>query len=88
MTGDPSWLTPAVVLAVLRRPGLWVTALRQLARLGPRGWWRQPPRRPELPAAYLRFRMVTAYGDAGASPDPDDVVAYLRWCRGWPDASR
>lgn len=32
---------------------------------------------------YLRFRMLTAYGDPGAAPDGDDVVAYLEWLRAW-----
>jgi hypothetical protein len=28
--------------------------------------------------------MVTAYGgDGRRAPEPDDVVAYLRWCRSW-----
>jgi hypothetical protein len=38
---------------------------------------------PFLPlpdAGYLRFRLVTAYGDA-AAPTPDDLVSYLEWCR-------
>jgi hypothetical protein len=30
--------------------------------------------------AYLRFRLETAYGPDQA-PVPDDLVAYLRWCR-------
>jgi hypothetical protein len=29
---------------------------------------------------YVRFRMQTAYGSNG-SPDPEDLVAYLSWCR-------
>jgi hypothetical protein len=32
-------------------------------------------------AAYLRFRLVTQYGDPAHEPDPDDVVAWLEWCR-------
>jgi hypothetical protein len=35
-------------------------------------------------AAYLRFRMVTAYGDPQHEPEPEDLVTYLEWCRGWP----
>jgi hypothetical protein len=30
--------------------------------------------------AYLAFRLETQYGSDPAV-DPDDVVAYLRWCR-------
>jgi hypothetical protein len=35
------------------------------------------------PRDYLRFRMVTQYGDADRPPEPTDVVAYLTWCRDW-----
>ena len=31
--------------------------------------------------AYLRFRSQTAYGDPEAPPTPEDVVAYLQWCK-------
>jgi hypothetical protein len=30
---------------------------------------------------YLAFRMETQYGRADAPADPEDVVAYLEWCR-------
>lgn len=33
--------------------------------------------------AYLRFRMVTMYGDADAQPHADDLITYLRWCKVW-----
>jgi hypothetical protein len=68
------------VLAVLRRPGLWPTALGQALRLARPGWWRRPPFLPVPDPDYVRFRMQTAYGSAG-SPDPEDLVAYLNWCR-------
>ena len=32
---------------------------------------------------YLRFRLVTQYGDDEHAPEPDDVLNYLRWCRHW-----
>lgn len=57
---------------LLAHPSLWVTALR----LGWRLRMRPDP-------AYLRFRMVTMYGDAAAQPVGDDLIAYLRWCRDW-----
>jgi hypothetical protein len=76
-------LRPALVWAVLRHPSLWVTAIRQAVRLAGRGWWRRPPYLPLPDRGYLGFRLVTAYGSADRSPDPDDLVAYLRWCRAW-----
>ncbi len=78
----------AAVVAVLRHPSLWWTALRVLVRLVPRGWWRVRPHLPIPDAAYLRFRMVTAYGGDGTAPaDPEDLVTYLRWCRAWPEVT-
>jgi hypothetical protein len=75
---------PAVALAVLARPVLWATAVRQLRRLARPGWWRRPPFLPLPSAAYLRFRLTTAYGgDGRQAPTPADVVTYLRWCRSW-----
>lgn len=91
----------AVIVAILRRPGLWPTALRQMFRLSPRGWWRRPPYLPVPTAEYLRFRLVTAYGGDGSLPaarrrgsdqdEPDladDVVSYLQWCRSWSGSER
>jgi hypothetical protein len=76
------WL--AAVWAVLIRPSLWGVALSQLFRLARPGWWRTPPFLPLPDREYLRFRMLTAYGDPGHRPVPADVVAYLHWCRAWP----
>ncbi|MDQ3574198.1 MAG: hypothetical protein M3378_09490 [Actinomycetota bacterium] len=71
----------ATVAAVLVRPWLWATALRQAMALTPRGWWRRRPHLPWPDPAYLAFRLETMYGDSSRSPAPREVVAYLRWCR-------
>jgi hypothetical protein len=68
------------VLAVLRRPGLWPTAVGQAVRLARPGWWKRPPFLPLPDRDYVRFRMQTAYGSTG-EPAPSDLVAYLNWCR-------
>jgi hypothetical protein len=70
-------------MALARRPRLWATAVAQLTRLAAPGWWRRPPFLPLPDGGYLRFRMITAYGDATHEPEPDDLVTYLEWCRGW-----
>lgn len=70
--------------AIVLRPGLWSTAIRTVWRLRRDRWWSAAPFVPVPSPSYLRFRMVTAYGDAGAGPSVDDVVTYLRWCRAWP----
>ena len=71
---DVSWRAG---LAVLARPGLWPSA----ARLLPPGWWRRVPPRLSLPPDYVRFRVQTMYGDGRTGIEPDDLVAYLQWCR-------
>ena len=43
--------------AVARHPSLWPTALRQLRRLTPPGWWRRRPFLPVPSGDYLAFRL-------------------------------
>ena len=78
-----TWVARAA-LALARHPDLWTTAARQVLVLAVDGWWRRPPFLPLPDRAYLRFRFQTMYGDPDRSPEPDDVVTYLRWCRAWP----
>lgn len=68
--------------AVLRRPRLWPTAVGQVRRLAPSGWWRRRPFLPLPDADYLRFRLETQYG-SDHEPEPADVVTYLAWCRSY-----
>jgi hypothetical protein len=75
-----------VVGAVAVRPDLWATALGQVFRLSPTGWWRRPPFAPVPDPAYVRFRVATQYGggetlDRTGAPHPHDVIEYLQWCR-------
>jgi hypothetical protein len=78
-------LTAAAViragLALAVRPALWGTAARQLMVLAAPGWWRRWPPRPWPDEDYLRFRLLTAYGDPEQPPAATDVVAWLRWCK-------
>lgn len=82
VTMPKSWQREAI-RAVIRRPGLWPTALVQAFRVASRGWWRRPPFLPVPDAAYVRFRLQTAFG-TGGEPTAEDVVTYLRWCRDFP----
>lgn len=76
------------LLAVLVRPRLWPTALRQVRRLAPNRWWRRPPFLPVPDRDYLRFRIITAYGGDGTrAPEVEDLVTYLHWCRAWPSVT-
>lgn len=74
--------------ALLGHPTLWGTAVRQVFVLAPPGWWRRAPFLPRPDPAYLRFRLVTAYGDPARDPEPADVLTYLHWCRAWPKLAR
>ena len=80
------WTSAATAVAL--KPHLWPTALRQMFRLAPRGWWRRKPFLPLPDRDYLRFRLQTQYGDASHEPIPYDLVAYLEWCRSYSDALR
>jgi len=77
-----------VALAVVGHPSLWPTAIRQARRTATPGWWRRPPFLPVPSGDYLRFRLLTQYGDSDRSPDPRDVLNYLAWCRDWDRQSR
>ena len=77
------WILRAAV-ALFAHPGLWGTAVRQVLVLATNGWWKRSPYLPLPDAAYLRFRLQTAYGDPDHDPEPHDVISYLHWCRAWP----
>lgn len=81
MTGSDRSGVVAAALAVVRRPGLWSTAVRQAIVLAPDRWWTRRPFLPLPDRAYLRFRLVTQYGDADHPPVAQDVVDYLSWCQ-------
>lgn len=65
-----------VLLAVVGHPSLWRVAWQ----LVPPRWWRRWPPVPLPPAGYARFRTETMYG-RGGTLEPDDLLAYLKWCR-------
>lgn len=70
-------------IAVVMRPRLWRTAVRQSLRLARRGWWKTPPFLPLPSPSYTAFRIVTQYGTPTATPVTADVLDYLEWCRDW-----
>ena len=89
--GSPERTPPAVIrvaVAVARHPSLWITAVRQARRTAPARWWRRPPFLPVPSGDYLRFRLLTQYGDADHRPDPGDAVAFLQWCKEWDRHAR
>jgi len=75
-------LARGVAGALARRPRLWPAAVRQAVRLVPRRWWARPPFLPVPDRGWLRFRLEAQYGGDGTGPArPEDVVAFLEWCR-------
>jgi hypothetical protein len=73
--------TRRAVGAVVVRPRLWATALRQAGRMAAPGWWRRPPFLPRPDRRYLAFRFETHAGAADRPLAPHELVAYLEWCR-------
>lgn len=69
------------VAAIVARPSLWSTAIRQAAALVPTTW--RFPGNPLPDPLYLGFRAITQYGAADHAMEPRDVVSYLSWCRAW-----
>lgn len=63
----------------LAHPSLIVPFLRSAWAFRARHWYRRPPFLPLPSASYLQWRMETAYGDADATPPPDELKRYLRW---------
>jgi hypothetical protein len=71
---------PALV-AVIRRPSLWGTAVGALFGLAPDRWWQRPPFLPIPDREAVDWRMTTAYGSPDTTLDEGDLVAYLEWRR-------
>lgn len=72
-----------MVSAVARRPRLWPSAARAWLDHVPSGWYRRRPFLPVPDRDWMRFRLQTQYGDPERRPEPDDVVTWLEWLRGW-----
>jgi hypothetical protein len=70
-----------VAPAVLRRPHLWLAAVRSARQFVPSRWYRRPPFLPLPAPGYLAFRLETMYGRSDHQPHPADLVRWLAWCR-------
>lgn len=71
----------ATLVPVLRRPGLWWTAVRFVFTLGPNGWADAWPPLPIPDRTYWRFRMQTVYGFPDVNPPAEDAIEFLAWCK-------
>lgn len=63
----------------LRHPAAGVALVRVAWRFRTRDWYRRFPFLPLPDAAYVRWRMHTAYGRDDAVPPADDVIRYAKW---------
>lgn len=71
----------ALVARAAVNPRLAADLVRLAWSMRARDWWRRMPFLPLPPAAYVRWRMYTAYGDERAVPPTEDVVRFARWRR-------
>lgn len=77
-----------LLIAVVVRPRLWLTAIRQAVRLAPRRWWATAPFLPVPTRAYLDFRLTTQYGTSDQDPYIYDIIEFLEWSRDWHSTTR
>ncbi|NND04340.1 MAG: hypothetical protein HKN91_16305 [Acidimicrobiia bacterium] len=67
--------------AIMRRPWLWGEAVRTVAAMSPREWWKTRPFIPQPDPTYMAWRRATAYGSEAAPVSSKDLVDYLEWRR-------
>jgi hypothetical protein len=67
--------------AVVRRPSLWMTALRQWRAVVAPDWWARWPPVPTATRRYMALRVEAMYGPDGGRLSPAELVGYLEWCR-------
>jgi hypothetical protein len=76
-----SWLQLSLALAArgLTSPRTAAALLGVAWRFRRRGWATRFPFLPLPDREYVRWRMLTAYGDENVVPPAADVVRYARW---------
>ncbi len=63
----------------LRRPWILPHLLSTAWAMRARRWYSRAPFLPLPPRSYVEWRMETAYGYAGAGPEPGDLERYVMW---------
>jgi hypothetical protein len=74
-----SYWTPGTARYAVSHPASAAALARAGWRLRRSLWWRRAPFLPLPDRRYWSFRMVTAYGTAGARPTPEALVEVARW---------
>ena len=76
-----SWLRLSLALAArgIANPRTAAALIGVAWRFRRRGWMTRFPFLPLPDRTYVRWRMLTAYGDEDAVPPVADVIRYARW---------
>ena len=74
-----------VAIELILKPRLWSTAWRVWFRMTPKRWWKKSPYLPVPSANFVKFRLLTMYGDGDKNQKNvvSDLVLWLEWCRQW-----
>lgn len=72
------WLF-TLLFALLRKPSLWSTSIKQIFILAKNRWQLTPPFLPFPSSDFLEFRIITYQGEAEKLPDVDVVIRWLTW---------
>ena len=72
------WLF-TLLFALLRKPSLWFTSIKQIFILAKNRWQLTPPFLPFPSSDFLEFRIITYQGEAEKLPDVDVVIRWLTW---------
>ena len=68
-----------LLFALLRKPSLWFTSIKQIFILAKNRWQLTPPFLPFPSSDFLEFRIITYQGEAEKLPDVDVVIRWLTW---------
>ena len=68
-----------LLFALLRKPSLWFTSIKQIFILAKNRWQLTPPFLPFPSSDFLEFRIITYQGEAEKLPEVDVVIRWLTW---------
>ena len=72
------WLLE-LFFALLWKPSLWLTGVKQIFILAKNRWSVTPPFLPFPSEDFLEFRIITYQGESEKLPDVDVVITWLVW---------
>ena len=68
-----------LLFALLRKPSLWFTSIKQIFILAKNRWQLTPPFLPFPSSDFLEFRIITYQGEAEKLPEVDVEIRRLTW---------